>query len=165
MEFVKGNGVRPLRRVHLLRASEGTPAYDFEDQIDAQTAEDRYDILMAAQLEITAAKNEAKIGEELDVLCEGFDTVAECFYGRSAADAPEVDGKVYFRLPEASDRPNQGRFRACPHHRGYGLRPRRRDALSDEHRPIADRFGGLTGLSDKRSNEKGKPFSEGDCLK
>ncbi len=67
---------------------------------------------MAAQLEITAAKNEAKIGEELDVLCEGFDTVAECFYGRSAADAPEVDGKVYFRLPEASDRPNQGRFRA-----------------------------------------------------
>ena len=89
---------------------EGTPAYDFEDQIDAQTAQDRYDILMAAQLEITAAKNEAKIGEELDVLCEGFDTVAECFYGRSAADAPEVDGKVYFRLPEASDRPNQGDF-------------------------------------------------------
>ena len=89
---------------------EGTPAYDFEDQIDAQTAQDRYDILMAARLEITAAKNEAKIGEELDVLCEGFDTVAECFYGRSAADAPEVDGKVYFRLPEASDRPNQGDF-------------------------------------------------------
>lgn len=67
---------------------EGTPAYDFEDQIDAQTAQDRYDILMAAQLEITAAKNEAKIGEELDVLCEGFDTVAECFYGRSAARRP-----------------------------------------------------------------------------
>ena len=66
---------------------------------------------MAAQLEITAAKNEAKIGEELDVLCEGFDTVAECFYGRSAAETPpRLTGKVYFRLPEASDRPNQGDF-------------------------------------------------------
>ena len=30
------------------------------------------------------------------MICEGYDTVAEVHYGRSAADAPEIDGKVYF---------------------------------------------------------------------
>ena len=40
--------------------------------------------------------NEAKIGKQLTVLCEGFDTVAEIYYGRSYADAPDVDGRVYF---------------------------------------------------------------------
>jgi ribosomal protein S12 methylthiotransferase len=33
---------------------------------------------------------------ELTVICEGFDTVAEVYYGRSYADAPDVDGRVYF---------------------------------------------------------------------
>ena len=31
------------------------------------------------------------------VLCDGFDTVAEIHYGRSEADAPDVDGRVYFK--------------------------------------------------------------------
>ena len=30
-------------------------------------------------------------------LCDGFDGVAEIYYGRSFADAPDVDGKVYFK--------------------------------------------------------------------
>ena len=30
------------------------------------------------------------------MLCDGFDTVAEVYYGRSYADAPDVDGRVYF---------------------------------------------------------------------
>ena len=29
-------------------------------------------------------------------MCDGFDTVAEIYYGRSYADAPDVDGRVYF---------------------------------------------------------------------
>ena len=27
---------------------------------------------------------------------EGYDRLAECWYGRSYADSPEVDGKVFF---------------------------------------------------------------------
>jgi ribosomal protein S12 methylthiotransferase len=29
-------------------------------------------------------------------LCDGFDTVAEVYYGRTYMDAPDVDGRVYF---------------------------------------------------------------------
>lgn len=76
---------------------EGTPAYDFPDQIDEQTKQDRLDIFMKQQMEINTALNEEKIGSVIEVLCEGYDPVAEVHYGRSAADSPEIDGKVYFR--------------------------------------------------------------------
>ena len=36
------------------------------------------------------------MGKKLTVICDGFDAVAEVYYGRSYADAPDVDGKVYF---------------------------------------------------------------------
>jgi ribosomal protein S12 methylthiotransferase len=51
---------------------------------------------MQTQLTVTEELNEKKIGSELLVLVDGFDTVAQIYYGRSYADAPDVDGKVYF---------------------------------------------------------------------
>ena len=41
------------------------------------------------------------------VLVEDFDPVSEAHFGRSAADAPEIDGKVYFR---AAVRPMPGSY-------------------------------------------------------
>lgn len=76
---------------------EGTPAYDFPDQIDEQEKERRRDILMKQQMLINAELNEQKIGRTVEVLCEDYDPVSESCYGRSAADAPEIDGKVFFR--------------------------------------------------------------------
>ena len=76
---------------------EGTAAESLDCQIDEQTKQDRYDILMRTQLTVTEELNESKIGKTLTVLCDGFDTVAEIYYGRSYADAPDVDGKVYFK--------------------------------------------------------------------
>ena len=76
---------------------EGTPAYDLPDQIDEQIKQDRMDILMRAQMNINAAQNEEKIGSVITVLCEEYDPVNECYFGRSAADAPDIDGKVFFR--------------------------------------------------------------------
>ncbi len=78
---------------------EGTPAAELADQIDEQVKQDRYDILMATQLPISEALNEEKVGKTLTVLCEGFDPVAEAHYGRSEADAPDIDGKIYFTAP------------------------------------------------------------------
>ena len=75
---------------------EDTPAYDFEDQIDEQIKLDRADMLMAKQLNISAEYNQKQLGKIITVLCEGFDPVSEAHFGRSAADAPEIDGKVYF---------------------------------------------------------------------
>lgn len=75
---------------------EDTPAYDFDDQIDEQLKQDRYDIIMKMQLEINAAVNEKRIGSTLEVLVEGYDEVAEAYAARSYADAPDIDSKVYF---------------------------------------------------------------------
>lgn len=78
-------------------AEEGTPAAEFEGQIDEQTKQDRADIIMKAQMQINAEQNEKKIGSVVRVLVEDFDAVSEAHFGRSVADAPEIDGKVYFK--------------------------------------------------------------------
>ena len=78
-------------------AEEGTAAAELDSQIDEQTKQDRYDIIMQTQLAVTDEKNAEKIGKTMTVLCDGYDTVAEVYYGRSEADAPDVDGKVYFK--------------------------------------------------------------------
>lgn len=74
---------------------EDTPAYDFEDQVDEQVKQERLDRLMGIQLEISAEKAQEKVGRTLTVLIEGYDPVSEAYYGRSAADAPDIDGKVF----------------------------------------------------------------------
>ena len=86
---------------------EGTPAAEMDDQIDEQVKQDRYDILMQTQLTVSEEKNAEKIGSTLTVLCDGFDRIAEIYYGRSYADAPDVDGKVYFKSKNAV---NPGEF-------------------------------------------------------
>jgi len=79
---------------------EDTVAYDLPDQIDEQIKLDRADILMRHQMEISDARNRAMIGKTITVLCEDFDPVSEAYFGRSEADAPEIDGKVYFKSDE-----------------------------------------------------------------
>ncbi len=76
---------------------EDTPAAEMPDQIDEQVKQDRYDTIMTIQLDIAEAYNRAQIGKTVQVLCEGYDPIAEVYYGRSAADAPEIDGKIYFQ--------------------------------------------------------------------
>ena len=76
---------------------EGTAAYDMPDQIDEQVKQDRYDILMKTQMSINDEYNNTMIGDTIDVLCEDYDPVSEAHFGRSAKDAPEIDGKVYFK--------------------------------------------------------------------
>lgn len=77
---------------------EDTPAAEFPDQIDDEVKKHRRDIIMEQQAEIMVEKCEAMIGRTVKVLFEGFDRYAECYYGRSSADAPEVDGKVFFTI-------------------------------------------------------------------
>ncbi len=86
---------------------EDTPAYNFKDQIDEQIKQDRYDIIMKAQLDINSEKNQKKLASVLEVLCEGYDPVSETYFGRSRADAPEIDGKVYFRAKKGSVAPGE----------------------------------------------------------
>ncbi|MBQ3154426.1 MAG: 30S ribosomal protein S12 methylthiotransferase RimO [Clostridia bacterium] len=75
---------------------EGTPAYDLPAQVTEKTKQKRQDILMEQQERIHNECNELFVGKTLKVLCEGYDPVAESFYGRSYADAYDIDGKIYF---------------------------------------------------------------------
>lgn len=75
---------------------EDTAAADFSGQIDEEIKEERLDILMTLQQEISLELNRAKIGSVLEVIVEGYDEESFLFYGRSRGDSIEVDGKVYF---------------------------------------------------------------------
>ena len=86
---------------------EGTAAADMDDQIDEQVKQDRYDCLMQTQLMVSEEKTAEMIGKTLTVLVDGFDPVAEVYYGRSYADAPDVDGRVYFK---SADKISTGTF-------------------------------------------------------
>ena len=77
-------------------AEEGTVAAEFADQTDEQTKVDRMENIMELQLTVAAEKNEEKIGSVTEVLVEGWDDYIKCYFGRTPADAPDVDGKIFF---------------------------------------------------------------------
>ena len=77
-------------------SEEGTPEASMPGQIPETVKSRRRDIVMQTQERIADAYNQAQLGKTLDVLVESFDRYAECWFGRSAADAPDIDGKVFF---------------------------------------------------------------------
>lgn len=108
-EFVKETKFDRLGAFTYSR-EEGTPSYDFDGQIDEQTKQDRYDIIMKEQMNIVSEKNEKFIGKKIKVICEAYDQVAEIYYGRGQGDAPDIDTKVYFSNPQGAKRINPGEF-------------------------------------------------------
>ncbi len=85
---------------------EDTPAARMPEQIDEEVKVRRAEILMEQQQYIMEKYNETLLGKEIEVLVEGFDRYAECFFGRSKADSPDVDGKVFFVCSEK--KPHEG---------------------------------------------------------
>ena len=75
---------------------EGTVAATMPDQVDDEEKQRRRDIVMQEQSLVADAYNRAQIGKTLEVLVESYDRYAECWFGRSSADAPDIDGKVFF---------------------------------------------------------------------
>ncbi|MCD7740638.1 MAG: 30S ribosomal protein S12 methylthiotransferase RimO [Ruminococcus sp.] len=75
---------------------EGTAAAEFENQIPEDERERRSELLTEQQMFINDELNNTMIGKSVEVVVEGFDRYAECCFGRSAADAPEIDGKIFF---------------------------------------------------------------------
>jgi ribosomal protein S12 methylthiotransferase len=75
---------------------EDTPAYKLPDQLPDEVKFRRRDIVMEEQARISDACNQQMIDQTVTVLVESFDKYAECWFGRTAADAPDIDGKVFF---------------------------------------------------------------------
>ncbi|MBO4330851.1 MAG: 30S ribosomal protein S12 methylthiotransferase RimO [Oscillospiraceae bacterium] len=91
-----------LKRTRLERAGvfafspqEGTPAYDM-DRPASETAQRRAELLADIQSRIMDEFNESRVGGEAKVLAEEYDAENGCWYGRSEADSPDVDGRVAF---------------------------------------------------------------------
>ena len=86
---------------------EDTPAALMDDQIDEDVKQHRAEIISEQEAVIMNDWCEKLIGKEIDVLVDGFDRYAECWFGRSAFDAPEVDPCVFFtvsdRKPQAGE--------------------------------------------------------------
>ncbi len=78
---------------------EGTKAAEMEGQIDEEVRQHRADIIMEQQQIIMSHKNAEMIDKVVEVVTEGFDRYGECYFGRSAADAPDIDGKIFFTSP------------------------------------------------------------------
>ena len=87
-------------------AEEGTPAAEMDNQCEKSVKERRAEVIMNDQLRIISEKNQEKIGKTLDILVEGYDNYIRCCFGRSYADAPEIDAKIFFA--PSSPRPNEG---------------------------------------------------------
>ena len=83
---------------------EGTAAALMENQVPEEVKQERMDIIMEQQMAIMQEWGEGRIGQTVEVLTEGFDRYAECWFGRSAADAPDVDGKIFFMPGERKPR-------------------------------------------------------------
>ena len=82
--------------VFAYRQEPDTSSMGLDGHLPAETREARRDALLGAQQPISAAFNQSQVGRRLEILLDS-DIVGEnnAHIGRSAADAPEVDGRVY----------------------------------------------------------------------
>ena len=93
-EFLK---IARIDRAGIFRYSreEDTPAYNFDDQIDEETKEERYDTLMLIQQQVSRENNLSLIGKRLKVIIEEYDFDELCYVARTYGDTPDVDMRAY----------------------------------------------------------------------
>ncbi|MFM4996164.1 30S ribosomal protein S12 methylthiotransferase RimO [Aeromonas sanarellii] len=72
---------------------EGAKANELPDPVPAEVQEERFQRFMELQQQVSIRKLARKVGKEMLVLIDEVDE--EGATGRSAADAPEIDGLVY----------------------------------------------------------------------
>ena len=78
---------------------EGTPAAAMA-HVDEDVARERAETLEMIQSQIMDDYNAAMVGKTLEVLVDGYDEEQEQFYGRTYADSPDIDGRVWIASQE-----------------------------------------------------------------
>ena len=78
---------------------EGTPAADME-RVDPEVALQRAQLVEMIQSDVMDAYNGAMIGKITEVVVDGYDEELEQFFGRTYADSPDIDGRVYIASGE-----------------------------------------------------------------
>jgi len=74
---------------------EGTPAYNMKNQVDEDVKQDRLDMIMQHQMNISHDFNESLVGRTFEVVVEEQDEDGS-YIGRTFMDAPEIDDSVLF---------------------------------------------------------------------
>ena len=93
--------------VFVFSPQEGTEAAALPDPVEEEVALHRQELLTELQERIMNAWYDSLVGKTVRVLCEGYDRLAETSFGRTCADSPDIDGKIFFK---ASPRPRDGDF-------------------------------------------------------
>lgn len=84
---------------------EGTSAA-LMPQLPEELRTRRAEMIMAEQMQVLEQHLERAIGKTVTVLVEGYDRLLSCYFGRTAGDAPEIDGKIFFTAhPEELPKP------------------------------------------------------------
>jgi ribosomal protein S12 methylthiotransferase len=109
MEFVKELRFDRLG-VFAYSKEDGTEAAKMPDQISEEVKAARVEDIMLLQQEISTQRNESLIGKELEVFVEGFIPDDNVYIGRTYADAPNIDGYVFF---ESGKQLDSGAFVRC----------------------------------------------------
>ena len=79
---------------------EGTPAAQMEF-VDSEVAQARAQQIETIQSRIMDDYNASMQGKILEVLVDGYDEEMEQFYGRTYADSPEIDSRVWIATQDA----------------------------------------------------------------
>lgn len=75
---------------------EGTPAAEYENQIEEEKKQQWADEIMEAEQNIIFRQNETLIGRKLRVVTDGYLPDEDVYIGRTYRDAPDIDGCVFF---------------------------------------------------------------------
>ena len=78
---------------------EGTPAAEMEYP-DQSVAQERAQMVETIQSSIMDDYSESLIGKKMEVLIDGFDEEYEQYFGRTFADSPDIDGRVWIASDE-----------------------------------------------------------------
>lgn len=83
---------------------EGTPSYDWDDDVPQEVKEARKEEVMKTQSEVAAADYQAWIGKTTEVLIEGYDALTRMYTGRNYFYAPDgVDGMIRVKTSQQHD--------------------------------------------------------------
>ena len=86
----------PRAGIFQFSPEEGTKAAAMDGQVEPEVAQRRVELLLDLQSRVMDEYNEDRLGTVMEVLCEGFDSQAGCYAGRTYADSVEIDGRVFF---------------------------------------------------------------------
>jgi ribosomal protein S12 methylthiotransferase len=93
---------------------EGAGAYAHDNKLPAREIEQRRTYLMQIQRQISRKRQKALVGQHFDLLLEGTSQETELLLeGRTARQAPEIDGKVFVNEVSDDRQVFSGQFYRC----------------------------------------------------